>query len=88
MLRCMLSPNDSCETPICSDRKRESPPIFAAIIWSMEGPLGPASGELRAGHQPAHGVGVTVALAARRRIIHSAEHMNVLRKGASGEGRA
>jgi len=37
----MLSPNDSCETPICSDRKRESSPIFAAINWSIDGPLGP-----------------------------------------------
>ena len=41
MLRCMLSPNDSCATPICSERNRESPPIFAAMIWSIDGPLGP-----------------------------------------------
>ena len=41
MLRCMLSPNDSCETPICSERKRDSSPIFAAITWSIDGPLGP-----------------------------------------------
>jgi len=25
-------PNDSCETPICSERKRELPPIFPANI--------------------------------------------------------
>jgi hypothetical protein len=37
----MLSPNDSCETPICSERKRESPPIFVAMAWSMEGPPAP-----------------------------------------------
>ena len=30
IFRWMLSPNDSCETPICSERNRESPPIFAA----------------------------------------------------------
>src|SRR5689334_8637823 len=41
MLRCMLSPNDSCDTPICSERNRESSPSFAAITWSIEGPLGP-----------------------------------------------
>jgi len=37
----MLSPNDSCATPICSDRNRESPPIFAAITWSIDAPAGP-----------------------------------------------
>jgi hypothetical protein len=37
----MLSPNDSCETPICSDRNRESSPSLAAITWSIDGPLGP-----------------------------------------------
>ncbi len=41
ILRCMLSPNDSCATPICSERKRESPPILPAMIWSIDGPLGP-----------------------------------------------
>ena len=34
-------PKDSCETPICSERKRELPPIFAASIWSSDGALGP-----------------------------------------------
>ena len=41
MLRCILSPNDSCATPICSERNRESPPTLPAITWSIEGPLGP-----------------------------------------------
>ena len=31
ILRWILSPKDSCETPTCSERNRESPPIFAAI---------------------------------------------------------
>jgi len=41
MLRWMLSPNDSWQTPIWSDRKRDSLPISAAMIWSMDGPPAP-----------------------------------------------
>src|SRR5258708_22808634 len=37
----MLSPKDSCDTPICSDRYRDSVPILAAIAWSTEGPPAP-----------------------------------------------
>ena len=37
----MLSPKDSWLTPICSERKRVSPPMRAAITWSMEGPPAP-----------------------------------------------
>jgi hypothetical protein len=37
----MLSPNDSCDTPICSERNRESPPILPAMAWSIEMPPAP-----------------------------------------------
>src|SRR5216683_2141560 len=33
----MLSPKDSWLTPICSERKRVSPPMRAAITWSIAG---------------------------------------------------
>ena len=32
MLRCTLSPNDSCDTPSCRERNRVSSPIFADEI--------------------------------------------------------
>ena len=41
MFRWMLSPNDSWQTPICSERKRLSLPIFWAIAWSIDGPPAP-----------------------------------------------
>ena len=34
-------PNDSCDTPICRERKREFSAILRARIWSNEGPPGP-----------------------------------------------
>ena len=40
-LRWMLSPKDSWQTPIWRERKRESPPIFWAMAWSMDGPPAP-----------------------------------------------
>ena len=41
MLRWMLSPNDSCETPICSERKRDSPPILRGDHLIDGGPPAP-----------------------------------------------
>ena len=41
MFFCTAPPNDSWETPICSERNRDSPPILRASIWSSEGPPGP-----------------------------------------------
>ena len=41
MFFCIAPPNDSCDTPICSERKRFSDWKRRATIWSSEGPLGP-----------------------------------------------
>ena len=80
MLRWMLSPKDSCETPICSERKRDSVPIFAAIDLVDGRPAGAVAGERRAGHHAAHRFVVAVAGAryGGRRVIEAGEDVNIV----------
>ena len=80
MLRWMLSPNDSWQTPICSDRKRDSPPILRGDHLVDRRTAGPAAGERRARHQAAHRAVVLVARPghAGRRIIEAADHVDVV----------
>ena len=61
MFFCIAPPNDSCDTPICSERKRELSPIFAREHLIDRRAAGSAAGERRAGHQRAHRVRMAVA---------------------------
>ena len=57
----MALPKHSCETPTCSERKRDWPANLCAMHLIHRRPAGTAPGEVGARHQRAHGSGVAVA---------------------------
>ena len=84
MLRWMFSPNDSWPTPICSERKRDFVPIFAASIWSMDGPPAPRPVKAVPVIRPLSDVKWPLPgpLSARRDVVEAAEHVDVVAHAA------
>ena len=80
MLRWMLSPNDSWQTPICRERKRLSIADLLGDHLVDGGAAGPSAREHLARDEAAHRVVVPVPRPgqAGRRIVDAAEHVDVL----------
>ena len=76
----MLSPCDSWQTPICSERKRELPPIFAGDHLIDRRTAGTASGESSSGHQAAHRAMMIVSRSrlARSGIVEPADDLKIV----------
>ena len=79
-------PNDSCETPICSDRNRELPPILRRQDLVERRSARTRRTQPRAGHQRAQRLRVTGAAI---RVVQPAQDQDVvLQRGRSGSGTA